>query len=60
MAYTKVLLAWPLMGNPEANYNMVKLIVYNNLHAERGGARGDNLAHQRGFGAATRSATHLK
>jgi hypothetical protein len=36
------------MGNREANYSMVKLIVYNNLHAEPGEARGDNLAHQRG------------
>jgi len=44
----QVLLAWPLMGNREANYSMVKLSVYNNLPAERGEARGDNLAHHRG------------
>jgi hypothetical protein len=36
------------MGNREANYSMVKLSVYNNLPAEHGEARGDNLAHQRG------------
>jgi hypothetical protein len=36
------------MGNREANYSMVKLSVYNNLPAERGEARGDNMAHHRG------------
>ena len=41
------------MGNRGANYSMVKLSVYNNLPAERGEARGDNLAHHQGFGAAT-------
>ena len=36
------------MGNREANYSMVKLISYNNLHGERGEAGGDNLAHSLG------------
>jgi hypothetical protein len=32
------------MGNREANYSMVKLSVYNDLHMGSGGEQRDNLA----------------
>src|ERR1700730_19143501 len=44
----QVLLAWPLMGNREANYNMVKSRIYNDLPMDSGRERRDNLAHRTG------------